>query len=366
MGEVVRRHVATWPGRDQVTKSKTSQLKSQERAATAALESALIAHQQFAEKAARVIEELEQDAADRETSSSEDAGLHSLDLLPWLCSDISADQVDWHSGLVGTAGSGPWPIAEFDSFLEGLGFKLAYLPNQALDCVVLGTDGWSEDDLMDQIYGRDGSELIVLSQPLFVAGLLKRANPLIGMDRTLLLAIAETHPALSLLIDRGFDWIFDARSTRVNIWETTRDLAERSPLRLAGYSVAVNSGLSEAARREILQEFFFDPAPKGVGTATDRKRWGSAKSAQRLYGMATFLAWLCRYQGTNAPQAVQRWQGDLGWLRREFYRATMQFEWPAGADPSKPEPTTWRPTSSNPRTTLSPAAAWPFPTGNVR
>lgn len=349
-----------------MTKSQVSQLKSLGRAATAELESALNAHRQFADEAARVVEELEEDAAIRENSRSEDSGLHSLELLAWLCSDIRAEQVDWHSGMVGTAGSGPWPIDEFDSFLEGLGFQLAYLPNPDLNCIVLGTEGWSEDDLTDQIFDRDGSELIVLSQPLFVAGLLKKANPLISMDREVLLAIAETHPALSLLIDRGFDWIFDERSTRVTIWETTRDLAERSPLRLAGYSVAVNSGLSEAARRGILKEFFFDPAPKGLGTATDRKRWGSAKSAQRLYGMATFLAWLCRYQGTNAPQAVQRWQGDLGWLRREFFRQTMQFEWPAGAEPSKPEPSLWRPTPSNPRTALSPAAAWPFPTGKIR
>jgi len=349
-----------------VTKSQVSQLKSLGRAATAELESALNAHRQFADEAARVVEELEEDAAIRENSRSEDSGLHSFGLLAWLCSDIRAEQVDWHSGMVGTAGSGPWPIDEFDSLLEGLGFQLAHLPNPDLNCVVLGTDGWSEDDLTDQIFDREGSELIVLSQPLFVAGLLKKANPLISMDRAVLLAIAETHPALSLLIDRGFDWIFDERSTRVTIWETTRDLAERSPLRLAGYSVAVNSGLSEAARREILKEFFFDPAPKGVGTATDRKRWGSAKSAQRLYGMATFLAWLCRYQGTNAPQAVQRWQGDLGWLRREFFRPTMQFEWPAGAEPSKREPTLWQPTPSNTKTTLSPAAAWPFPTSKIR
>jgi hypothetical protein len=349
-----------------VTQSKTSRLKSQGRAAVAALEGALSAHRQFAEEAARVIEELEHDAALRENSLTEDAGVHRLDLLAWICSDIRADQVDWHSGMVGTAGSGPWPIGEFDSFLQGLGFEVAFLPNPDLNCVVLGTDGWSEDDLTNQIFNRDGSELIVLSQPLFIAGLLKKVNPLITMDRTALLAIAETHPALSLLIDRSFDWIFDERSTRVTIWETTRDLAEKSPLRMAGYSVAVNSGPSEADRRRILKEFFFDSAPEGVRTTTDRNRWGSAKSAQRLYGMATFLSWLCRYQGTNAPQAVERWQADLGWLRREFLKPTMQFEWPASAEPDKPKPAFWRPNPSNPKTPLSPAAAWPFPTGKLR
>lgn len=349
-----------------MTESKASRLKAQGRVATTELQSALDAHRQFADEAVRVIEELEHDAAIRENSDTEDAGMHSLDLLAWLCSDIRADQINWRSGMVGTAGSGPWPINEFDSFLQGLGFELACLPNPDLNCVVLGTDEWSDGDLMEQIYGRDGSELIVLSQPLFVAGLLKKVNPLLSMDRNELLAIAETHPALSLLIDRGFDWVFDEKSNHVTIWETTRDLAEKSPLRMAGYSVAVNTGPSETDRRRILREFFLDPTPDGVGTASDFKRWGSAKSAQRLYGMATFLAWLCRYQGTNAPQAVQRWQGDLAWLRRELFRPTMQFEWPDSVGAVNPNPAPWKPSSGNGNTSLSRAAAWPFPTSKLR
>lgn len=289
-----------------------------------------------------------------------------MDLLGWLCTDISADHVDWHSGLVGTAGSGPWPIDDFDSFLDALGFKLANLPNPEVSCVVLGTDDWSEADLAEQVFDRHGSELIVLSQPLFIAGVLRNVNPMVAMERSALLAIAETHPALSHLIDRGFDWIFDEQSTRVTIWETTRELAEKSPLRLAGYSVAVTTGPSESERKRILKRFFLDPAPEGVVTPTDRKRWGPAKSAQRLYGMATFLAWLCRYQGTNAPQAVERWKDDLSWLRREFFRPIMQFEWPAPTEPRKREPGSWNTTPNTPKTTLNPAAAWPFPSGQQR
>jgi hypothetical protein len=353
-------------GRVQVTKSKASLLKRQGRAATTALDTALNAHRQFAEDATALIEELEREAALWGSNPSEELGMNSLDLLRWLCSDISADQVDWRNGFVGTAGSGPWPIDEFDSFLSELGFKLAYLPDPDLKCVVLGTEEWDEDAVAEQIFDRDGSDLIVLSQPLFVAGVLKNANPLTSMDRDALLAIAEAHPALSFLIDRNFKWMFDKPSTGVTIWETNGELADHSPLGLAGYSVAVIKGPSEAERRRILKDFFFHPAPVGVVTPEDRKRWGSAKSAQRLYGMATFLAWLCRYQGTNAPQAVDRWQSDLGWLKREFFRPTMQFEWPVRAEPGRREPALWRPTSSNPKTALSPAAAWPFPTGKIR
>lgn len=344
-----------------MTNPHVSQLKSQGRAVTTALESALASHRLFAERAGELIKELEQEATARESCPANDAGLHRLQLLEWLCSDIRADQVDWHHGLVGTAGSGPWPSDEFDSFLAGLGFELGYLPNPDLKCVVLGTEDWDEDDLADQVFDRDGSDLIVLSQPLFVAGLLKNTNPLASMDRSALETLAETHPALSFLTGRGFEWLFDEKLNRVTVWETTRELAEMSPLRLAGYSVAVNTGLTEGERRGILKEFFFASSPAGVRTDPDRARWGSAKSAQRLYGMATFLAWLCRYQGSNAPQAVERWKSDLGWLGREFFRPAMRFEWPVLATPTKPAQAFWTAAPSKPKTSLNLGAAWPFP-----
>lgn len=344
---------------------KAGRLKGEGRTATSGLERALAAQQRFADQAVRLCEQLEGELAAQASALSGDSGLHDSDLLAWLCSDIRAEEVSWHSGMVGTSGSGPWQIDEFDSFLQGLGFELAHVPHQDLRCVVLGTEGWDEDELSDQIYDRDGSELIILSQPLFVAGLLKNANPLASLDRATLLAIADKHPALSFVMNHGFEWVFDEKSRRVTVWETTRELAEKSPLGSAGYSVAIR-GPSEDVRRGILREFFLDPAPDGVRTSAERKRWGSAKSAQRLYGIASFLDWLCRYQGSNAPEAVDRWRGDLAWLKREFYRPTMQFQWPSPPEPRRSEPAVWRGSPSKPQTTLNPVAAWPFPTKATR
>jgi hypothetical protein len=310
--------------------------------------------------------------------------MNSPELRDWLCKGLKAESIKWWRGLVGTSGSGPWDIDEFDTFLASMGFELAHLPQDNLRCVVVGIDGWDEEALAEQIYGRDGSELIVLSQPLFVAGLLKNANPLETMDRDVLLAIAETHPALSFLADRGFDWLFETVSNAVTEWEPNHELAEKSPLRLAGYSVA-NGGPGELARRDILETFFFEKAPEGVESVADRKRWGPAKSAQRLYGMATFIAWLCRFQGSNAPQAVARWREDLAWLRQEFFKPAMQFKWPtplnqanngsqsavasvpkkamSSLGPPAPAPA-WTSAPKPAQTSLNPAAAWPFPTGN--
>lgn len=365
-------------------KSKSSRLKNQSDAAIATLEAALAAQRRFGDKAVELCEQLEFEAAVQASSASEDAGMNSPELRDWLCQGLRAENIKWCRGLVGTSGSGPWDIDDFDTFLASMGFELAHLPQDALKCVVVGTDGWDEDALAEQIYDRDGSELIVLSQPLFVAGLLRNANPLEAMDRDALLAMAETHPALSFLVDRDFDWLFETVSNSVTEWEPNHELAEKSPLRLAGYSVA-NGGPSEQARRDILETFFFDKTPEGIESAADRKRWGPAKSAQRLYGMATFIAWLCRFQGSNAPQAVARWSDDLAWLREEFFNRAMQFNWPSpppqgktglqssvASTPKKPMFSLGPPvpapagySAAKPaQTSLNPAAAWPFPTGN--
>ena len=367
-----------------MAKSKVNRLKNQSDAAIASLEAALAAQRRFGENAVRLCERLELDAALQADAAVRDAGMNSPELRDWLCQGVRSENIKWCRGFVGTAGSGPWNIDEFDAFLAAKGFELAYLPQEKLGCVVLGCEGWDEDALAEQIYGRDGSELIVLSQPLFVAGLLRNVNPLEAMDRDVLLALAATHPALSFIADRGFDWLFETESNSVSEWEPNQELAEKSPLRLAGYSVA-SGGPGELARRDILESFFFDRAPKGIVTEGDRERWGSSMSAQRLYGMATFIAWLCRFQGSNAPQAVARWKDDLDWLKREFFKPAMQFEWPSaprddkaaaqsvGVNPPQkpmfslgpPAPAATRaPASKSVKTNLSPAAAWPFPTGN--
>ncbi len=368
-----------------MAKLKASRLKNQGDVAIAALEAALVAQRRFGERAVEICEQLEHDAAVQSSAPACDEGLNQPVLRDWLCAGIHAASIKWCPHLIGTSGSGPWEIDEFDGFLASMGFELAHLPNPDLRCIVLGAEGWDEDSLSEQVYDRDGSDLLVLSQPLFVAGLLKNSNPLEGFDREGLLAIAEAHGALSFLMTRGFDWLFETTSDAVTEWVPDQELAEISPLRLAGYSVAAN-GPGEAARRDVLETFFFDKSPKGLESSADRKRWGSARSAQRLYGMATFIAWLCRFQGTHSPQAEARWQSDLEWLRREFYRPTMRFAWPAETQqdrgrgqhrgvgnarqpmftlgPPVPPAATKLTPPQPAKTTLSPAAAWPFPTGN--
>ena len=284
-------------------------------------------------------------------------GLNRLELLEWLCEGVHARQILWCPYQVGTMGSGPWDITEFDALLDSMGFKLAHLPNPTLEVVVLGADGWDKDVIESQVYDRDGSDLIVLSQELFIAGVLKKENPLKTIDEDVLKAIAQGHSAISYLIDRGFEWPVGAISEDVEEWEVTTELASESPLHKAGYSVAAN-GPTVEQRRAILDGFFSGRIAAKLPTAEDKKRWGKPRSAQRLYSMATFMSWLCRFQGSKAPNALTKWQKDMSWLKQNFFKSTMRFSWPS-AKPMKRSPLRPAPAAV---TTLSPQAVWPFPT----
>jgi hypothetical protein len=308
---------------------------------------------------------LEEDLVRAEDIATSEQGLNRLSIVEWLCAGFGRSVQAWCPREIGTSGSGPWPVEDFDRLLESLGFRLAHLPNPGLKCIVLGSQDWDEQALAEQIYDRQADDLIVLPQELFIAGLLKQTNPLEALSAEQLSLLAADHPAIEWLAERGFDWAFTTADESVHEWEPTQDFAEQSPLRMAGYSVAAQ-GPTEEDRREVLENFFFDRSPEGVETAEERKRWGVASSAQRLYSMATFIAWLCRFRGSNAPNAADRWSDDLEWLRTSFHRRSMKFAWPGTGLPVRrpAAPRSAQPEKKPAGRALSPAAAWPFPTGN--
>lgn len=113
----------------------------------------------------------------------------------------------------------------------------------------------------------------------------------------------------------------------VILWEDDQGLNQQSPLFKMGYSVAVGGPLL-AQRRAILSQAFNEDSLPGLVSADDKNRWGAAKSAQRLYAICKFLTWLCNFQGKEKPTARQSWMGDLGWLKKQYFRESMQFAWP--------------------------------------
>lgn len=104
-------------------------------------------------------------------------------------------------------------------------------------------------------------------------------------------------------------------------------LGETSPLFRLGYSVA-EGRLLVAGRKVILQTVMSENNLPGVKTAEDKKRWGKPDSAQRLYAVSKFLAWLSNFQGVEKPAARKKWVADLEFLKRDFYQDDMPFVWP--------------------------------------
>lgn len=61
------------------------------------------------------------------------------------------------------------------------------------------------------------------------------------------------------------------------------------------------------------------------------KSWGEPESPKRLKRIADNIA---SYPGgmSNRPnpseQAIEDWESDLEWLRKEFYHGHFTFQWP--------------------------------------
>jgi hypothetical protein len=107
----------------------------------------------------------------------------------------------------------------------------------------------------------------------------------------------------------------------------TEDWGNESILHKFGYT-AKHGELSVKERQSILREVFEQPLSNFLESNSDRLRWGSAKSPQRLYAISNFLYWLMNFQGSTKPLAAQKWKSDLEWLKATFYNKKMAFQWP--------------------------------------
>jgi hypothetical protein len=110
---------------------------------------------------------------------------------------------------------------------------------------------------------------------------------------------------------------------------------DQSPLSRLGYSVGQN-GESRPERRRVLTrayELELDSLP-GSYPEEYIQEWGPAESGQRLKRIADHLAANCRSfrqnQGGDYSLAIDQWEADLSWLKRQFYNPTTYgFRWPS-------------------------------------
>ena len=258
-------------------------------------------------------------------------------VLSWLLQRCSPKIAGIKNGWLGYTGFGPWKEDLFDDTLQDLSFEFWRMPDNDLEHLIVGRKDWDKDDLLAQIDARDGIPLRIYSQEMFFAKLLTGIDPFDANDPELLQAFAEDHPALQFLMSMENSWptVTDTDSPKISVVGPDDLGVDQSPLHRHGYRVGAGSSLSTAQRRQKLADFFETSKDRldfsNQSAAAYKAKWGRGGGAQRLYRMATHLAWLIKTLGGNPkiPQATAEWQEDLQWLKVKYFpKFKTSFSWP--------------------------------------
>lgn len=229
-----------------------------------------------------------------------------------------------------TTGNGPLSEAEVRATLAGHGLEAKLPAVPFSDVMVVGRDGWLVDDLEEQIRVRGEDGVRVYSQEMLLAALSTNDDPLKSASRKTLMQFAEGHPALTYLIDSGFEWpVVTWRPLQEMVEFEKGEFAEQSPINKLGYVVGKVKGLADQPRRDLLARAFRGKVPNVVSSRY-MKSWGEPGSRVRLRRIARHIAWLgslWRYQDTHVV-AVEHWSDDLDWMREHLYEPWMRFRWP--------------------------------------
>ncbi len=271
-------------------------------------------------------------------------GLNRVEIRDFLCREVDAKSIGMHRKSIGMEGVGPWELTEdggLQQFLDGKGFEVVEITDPSAKHIILGWNSISvsRDDIDTQIERSisENFELRIYTQELFIIWLITGEDPLDNWPEDELLALVADHePMQHVLSHRVFTWpeVFtsDGRNDdyEVKTFEWSGSLAEESPLAKMGYTVRAD-GISQLKRREILKAAFSSSQmDRYLLTEADRKRWGRANTAQRLYSISHLISWLAGFQGATKLEAKFKWEDDLKWLKKEFYLSNkrMSFVWP--------------------------------------
>lgn len=192
---------------------------------------------------------------------------------------------------------------------------------------MVGRQNWSEEDLERQIQARQGQELRVYSQEMFLAATAIARDPFEECtDAELLSLFGAGHAALEFLIGSDLRW---PRTIPQVLSDCPRIAGvDESPLHKLGYRVGRTSALTIRERRAKLRQAFGGKLPF-VDSDDYMRAWGRPKSPRRLWRMAHHVAYLSRTQGQGKQVAGSHWTSDLQWMKKSFLKPWMQFRWPS-------------------------------------
>jgi hypothetical protein len=246
--------------------------------------------------------------------------------LDWMKRELG-DAPPWpFEEVVVVVGDGPYPKVNMKRFLRGSGFDIGQPGDEDSRLLIVGREHWSEEFLERQIQARQGQELRVYSQEMFLVTTALSRDPLDDCDEAELISFfGEGHSALEFLIGSDLRWprtvptMFSNRPSISGV--------EESPLHKLGYRVGKTSTLTERERYAKLRQAFTGKLPL-VDSDEYMREWGRPKSPRRLWRMAHHVAYLARTQGQGKQVAGTDWSNDLQWMKKTFLKPWMRFRWP--------------------------------------
>jgi len=261
-------------------------------------------------------------------------GLNFISLRNALCDLSKESENSWIPSVLATSGSGPWYEKEFDDFLLNKGIDLYQMPSEDVNGLILGVEGWSEDDLTSQIFSHSTENLKIYSQEIFVFGLIAGQDPYLILEETVTDEIGINHPGIQFILNQNFVWpnwgdsTHGADTNDDSEWDfDVSDWSNESVLMQLGYSASA-SGPSDFERRRILSSAFELRTLPGIESSEQKNKWGISNSPRRLRAISHFIGWLINLQGSEKPKAREKWTSDLVWLKNQYYSKAMHFPWP--------------------------------------
>jgi hypothetical protein len=252
--------------------------------------------------------------------------INDLELVQALSSHV-VEQFSPPSKIV-TIGEGPYDEGEFDDYLRQLSIE-PYA--NGYPWIIVGREGWTEEQIDEFIENSDLDEVRVFSQELFVAGILTTHDPF-SLPVEMLMKFAEGHPVLEYLMESGFEW------PEINLEEDYGEPAyllgfaggvDESPLACLGYHVGMSSKLDVKMRRKLLEMAFKEQIPS-VGDEDYMAEWGRPNHSKRLWRIAHHIKReASKRKSINSMRyACMHWKSDSEWLKKQFYTNRMRFKWP--------------------------------------
>ena len=254
-------------------------------------------------------------------------------VLEWARRGLGRDSLWPYEETVAVSGEGPYNRRELSNYLAGMQFDTVRPGDNNTRIMIVGRDGWSEESLEKQIQARQGDELRIYSQEMFLLATALARDPLEECEPEYLIELfGNGHSALESLIGNDLCW----PNTEPDVlsdqpWNPPG--VEESPLHILGYHVGVSSELTQRERRSKLRQTFDVQALPFVHSDEYMHQWGRPGSPKRLWRMAHHLASLARRRDPRKRVAGTHWNADLAWMKKTLFKPWMNFRWPSKTVP---------------------------------